>query len=74
MARRGAPITPRNRVPCGLRMTPEMRDRVVEIAAATGRSITQTIEHHLERSLALTDRLDRIEAKLDRLLGEDEQA
>jgi hypothetical protein len=67
--RRGAPITPRNRIPVGLRMTPELRENLVERSGANGRSLTQEIELRLERSFD-DDRLDRIEAKLDRLLGE----
>ena len=58
--RRGAPITPRNRIPVGIRMTPELRRKLVERAGANGRSLTQEIEILLEKALAD----DRLEAKL----------
>ena len=50
-SRRGAPVTPRNRIPVGIRMTPEMRDKLVERSGENGRSITQEIELLLEQGL-----------------------
>src|SRR4051812_4453250 len=50
-ARRGAPVTERRRVPIGIRVTPEMRDKLVERSGAKGRSITQEIELLLEQAL-----------------------
>ena len=49
--RPGAPVTPRNRIPVGIRMTPAMRDKLVERSGANGRSITQEIELLLEQGL-----------------------
>jgi hypothetical protein len=50
-SRRGAPITERNRIPVGIRMTPDMREKLVERSGAKGRSITQEIELLLEQAL-----------------------
>src|SRR5688572_24076478 len=50
-SRRGGPITERNRIPVGIRMTPEMREKLIERSGAKGRSITQEIELLLEQAL-----------------------
>ena len=50
-SRRGGPITERNRIPVGIRMTPEMRAKLIERSGAKGRSITQEIELLLEQAL-----------------------
>ena len=52
-----------------LRVTPELRHRLVALADQTGRSIAQQSELMLTAGLELDSRLERIEEKLDRLLA-----
>lgn len=47
------------RAAIGLRTTPELKERLERIAAATGRSLSQEIEFRLERSLQEDDALRR---------------
>ena len=52
--RRGAPLTElRQRIPVGIRMSPELRTRLIERCGATGQSLTAEIEILLERALFL---------------------
>jgi hypothetical protein len=52
----GRPPSEQRRVAMGLRVTPEMRDKLVTRAQAKGRSITQEMELLLEQAL-LTEEL-----------------
>jgi hypothetical protein len=49
--RSGRPPVERRRVPMAMRITPELRDKLVARAEATGRSITQEMELLLEQGL-----------------------
>ena len=48
---------PGERVPLGLRVTPEMKKRLEKAAIRNGRSISQEVELRLERSLDLSRHL-----------------
>lgn len=47
----GRPTVERRRVPTAMRITPDLRDKIVARAEATGRSITQEMEMLLEQGL-----------------------
>jgi hypothetical protein len=53
MSQRGRPITPRKRIPVGLRMTPQMHKTLIERCCTNGRSLTQEIELLLELALMI---------------------
>ena len=50
--------------PMSFRATPELRAKLEAAASKAGRSLTQEVEHRLEQSF-ISDRLDRIEERLD---------
>src|SRR4051794_18964810 len=52
-------VKDQKRIPLSMRITPEIRERLVTEAAARGRSITQEAELRLEQSLSEDDQLVR---------------
>jgi hypothetical protein len=70
MARPSRDPHPGERVGLSLRVTPAVKVALDHAAERAGRSLSQEAEFRLEASFGFGDRLDRIEAKLDRLLGE----
>jgi hypothetical protein len=70
---RGRPALPpgeAKRYPLGIRTTKALRDDLVEASKISGRSLTEEIEFHIQRSLSLDRDKDGREIQLERVMAE----